>query len=334
MRDKEILSEDIVTNYNTPAKPTSKKFKDLSGLIIGELEVIKLHRLDRKNSHWIVKCSCGRYDVVSATKLRGDSLKCFWCGKNRSKTEEELTKEILNFCLNNNYTFLGIIGDYISVSKTKCRLQCNVDGNVWEPTIQCAVNNKTGCSKCSAVKQSNLLRKPSDQFIKQSKVLFGVDTFDYSKVNYIKSSEKVKITCKKHDYSFEQSPNNHLKGKVSCPLCLAERTTHGGFNKTKQATLYLLEGRDQVTGFTFLKFGITNRPIMDRISHINRKSKYYFKLLKSITGYGEDIYNMELDIKHNFTTGVILKEDMLSGFTETINIECLEEILKYYGEGL
>jgi len=56
----------------------------------------------------------------------------------------------------------------------------------------------------------------NDDFIKKSIDLYG-DTYDYSLVNYKKSNEKVKIICKKHGI-FEQTPNNHLRGR-GCNLC-------------------------------------------------------------------------------------------------------------------
>lgn len=46
------------------------------------------------------------------------------------------------------------------------------------------------------------------------------DKFDYSKVHYIKSSEKIDIICPTHGI-FKQTPNNHLRGQ-GCPKCKYE----------------------------------------------------------------------------------------------------------------
>jgi very-short-patch-repair endonuclease len=59
-------------------------------------------------------------------------------------------------------------------------------------------------------------QKTTEQFIKHAKQVHG-DKYDYSKVNYVKSSIKVIITCKEHCV-FEQRPNDHLRGN-GCPLC-------------------------------------------------------------------------------------------------------------------
>ncbi len=54
------------------------------------------------------------------------------------------------------------------------------------------------------------------EFIQKAKQVH-LDKYDYSKVLYEKSSEKVEIICPEHG-SFYQTPNNHLKGK-RCNIC-------------------------------------------------------------------------------------------------------------------
>lgn len=44
------------------------------------------------------------------------------------------------------------------------------------------------------------------------------DKYDYSLVEYVNNKTKVKIACKIHGI-FEQTPNNHLSKKQSCPKC-------------------------------------------------------------------------------------------------------------------
>lgn len=49
----------------------------------------------------------------------------------------------------------------------------------------------------------------TEEFIKRAKEVHG-DKYDYSFVEYVNSSTKVKIICPKHGI-FEQTPNKHLK---------------------------------------------------------------------------------------------------------------------------
>jgi hypothetical protein len=66
-------------------------------------------------------------------------------------------------------------------------------------------------------------------FIEKAISIHG-NRYDYSFVDYVKSSIKVKIICKKHGVFF-QRPNSHLAGK-NCPKCVKEnRKTKDYFKK-------------------------------------------------------------------------------------------------------
>ena len=60
----------------------------------------------------------------------------------------------------------------------------------------------------------------TEEFIKRAKFVHG-DAYDYTKTNFIKSSEKVCITCPKHG-DFWQLPFNHLRGAI-CKKCDNEK---------------------------------------------------------------------------------------------------------------
>ncbi len=54
------------------------------------------------------------------------------------------------------------------------------------------------------------------EFIKKAREVHG-DKYDYSKVEYVKSKEKVNIICPEHG-EFSQTPQKHLYGQ-GCPQC-------------------------------------------------------------------------------------------------------------------
>lgn len=56
----------------------------------------------------------------------------------------------------------------------------------------------------------------TEEFIKRAREIHG-DTYDYSKVEYKTTRDKITIICPVHG-EFEQSPNNHLRGR-GCPKC-------------------------------------------------------------------------------------------------------------------
>jgi hypothetical protein len=61
------------------------------------------------------------------------------------------------------------------------------------------------------------IRKTQEEFIKQSKKIFG-DVLDYSLVEYRNRRSKVTLVCKIHG-SFQKLPDNHLVFKDGCPEC-------------------------------------------------------------------------------------------------------------------
>ena len=54
-------------------------------------------------------------------------------------------------------------------------------------------------------------------FIKEATAIHG-NKYDYSKIKYVYSDEKLHIICKKHNFEFFKKPNLHLKGS-GCPIC-------------------------------------------------------------------------------------------------------------------
>ena len=64
-------------------------------------------------------------------------------------------------------------------------------------------------------------KRNTEWLIAESKLCFG-DDLDYGAAVYIDAKTKIKFLCKKHDYSFEQTSNNHLNSKHPCKFCLQE----------------------------------------------------------------------------------------------------------------
>lgn len=67
--------------------------------------------------------------------------------------------------------------------------------------------------------------RDTESFIMRAKVIHG-NLYDYGKTVYVKSSQKVVITCPKHG-DFEQSPNNHLSGLCGCKKCVNRQEPMG-----------------------------------------------------------------------------------------------------------
>jgi len=73
-----------------------------------------------------------------------------------------------------------------------------------------------GCPRCKIESVRLFNSDTKESFLNKVKLLES--KYDYSLVEYVSSSTKVKIICPKHGV-FEQTPNNHLFGKQGCPTC-------------------------------------------------------------------------------------------------------------------
>jgi uncharacterized protein YbaR (Trm112 family) len=88
-----------------------------------------------------------------------------------------------------------------------------------------------GCPKCRSDLISKIQRSTSTIFTTQAdKIHKG--KFDYSLVNYKTNNIPVDIICKKHNITFQQTPDNHMSSKFCCPLCCSELKTT---NKNSQS---------------------------------------------------------------------------------------------------
>ena len=130
--------------------------------------------------------------------------------------------------------------EYID-SKTKICIICPKHGEFW----QTPANHLKGCGcpKCSFKKVSDLKLKTTNKFIEDAKNIHG-DKYDYSKVEYKKSKEKVCITCPIHG-DFYQTPQKHLSGQ-GCPKCsVSEREQ----NKPMSYSFFIERSNEQHGNF-------------------------------------------------------------------------------------
>lgn len=83
------------------------------------------------------------------------------------------------------------------------------------------------CPKCGLEERSLKRISNTNAFIEKAKKIHG-EKYDYSKVEYLSSHDKVTIICKKHG-SFDQPPSRHLSNK-GCPKCGIESHPKRPFN--------------------------------------------------------------------------------------------------------
>ena len=101
-------------------------------------------------------------------------------------------------------------------------VDCNTEVKIFCNTCKKFFNQKPsnhikgqGCSYC----ENNKKRKNINNFIEESEKMFGLDIFDYSKVVYVNAKTNIILICKKDNYEFIVTPDNHLNKHSGCPKC-------------------------------------------------------------------------------------------------------------------
>ena len=102
---------------------------------------------------------------------------------------------------------------YVNLT-TKVEIVCSTHGSFWQTP---SGHFKYGCWKCSVEYRADKCRRTKEEFIQQSQSIHG-NTYDYSLVDYVNDSTKVKLICPVHG-EFLISPTNHLYGKQGCRSC-------------------------------------------------------------------------------------------------------------------
>ena len=156
----------------------------------------------------------GEFWQIPNNHLNGSG--CLECGKKNTwdKRGRITTKEFIEKAKK-------IHGDKYDYSKAKyinnitpiCII-CSVHGEFWQTPI----HHLRGCDcpKCSKINGSLKQRLNTNDFIEKAKKVHG-DKYDYSKVKYTTTNEKVCIVCSEHG-KFWQEASSHLRG-CGCPVC-------------------------------------------------------------------------------------------------------------------
>lgn len=220
-------------------------------------------RVDFKNVESVVEIICpehGSFFQRLMTHLNG--FGCHRCG--RQNTAKKLSHTNQRFLEDaqkahgNKYNYSQV--RYIN-ALTNVTIICPDHG----PFNQKPANHirDVGCSKCGHESAAMLKTRSTEDFVQEAKDVHGV-LYDYSKVKYKSSHEKVEIGCLVHG-SFWQSPVNHVRGnKSGCPGCALS-----GFDQTKPGLLYYIAIKTN-NGEHLYKIGITNLSIEQRFPPADR----------------------------------------------------------------
>lgn len=138
---------------------------------------------------------------------------CPKCANNSPSSNDFIEKcKIIH---NNIYNYDKTI---YKTRREKITVTCLIHGDF----IQTADRHITGggCPTCGNLRKGIL--HPLSYYLDQA-IIIHDNKYDYSKIEYVTSKQKVKIICPIHG-EFEQTLQNHVNNKHGCPLCGKETT--------------------------------------------------------------------------------------------------------------
>lgn len=153
---------------------------------------------------------------------------CQKCGSERIHTIKGSKEEFVQkakIVHDNKYTYSNLV--YNGLTK-KGIITCPIHGDFSQ--ILSIHLNGNGCPKCNKFR-----KQTKEDFLNRAKSIHK-NKYDYSKVEYVNSSEKVCIICPEHG-EFWQTPCKHTTSKQGCPKC-------GG--RCKSNTLEFIEKANKV----------------------------------------------------------------------------------------
>lgn len=196
----EYLKEDLIKRFN---KIHQEKY---------DYSLLDDKYLNLDNSIDVI---CPKHDVFTTNisrHLQGNG--CPQCGmenfmQSRIITINEIRERLKNIS-NLQYSL-----DNSNRLSDEILLKCKKCGFEFKRKISSLLLNNN-CPQCVKNKINLQKTKSTETFINEAIGKYG-EEYDYSKVHYVKSNEKVEIICKKHG-SFFITPNSFLQGH-GCPSC-------------------------------------------------------------------------------------------------------------------
>jgi len=305
----------------------------LKGLTFGsrsQLQVVGWSGKCGSSKYYILKCQeCSKDPELFGEgyfrSMKGDLLQGHLpcgCATARRWTKDQYITLCLRKARDVGVGFLGFSGDW-SGKSTRVELECPIHG-AWDTTnINNLLNFGTSCPECKFEMLANIATKPDSELIES---FFNSGSFHPSTL-FSRSKRLTKEGFKSYWY-------------VECPDCGETGESRGAdlqqgkrpcaCSPSRQQTAYVHQVCDENGLVVALKFGIALNP-KRRMVEQTRKSIYNlqeYKIYDFPTVHS--CKKAERECKQNLKCGVLSKDEMGDGYTETAPTNQEQEIIQIF----
>lgn len=253
---------------------------------------------------------------------------CPKCGIERIK--EKAAGTLHNF-LDRATKKHGTTYDYSKVvyttAKSKVTIICSIHGE-FEQTPDTHTRG-SGCPKCDkdvvSKRMTGSRRVTVEDFIKRADMLHD-SKYDYSKVDFKVTKEKVIIGCSMHG-EFSLSVNKHLLGK-ECPKCTMHKRIQNGWSTSaweaagtqsrnfKAYSVYVVKCSSSEE--TFYKIGKTFKQVEKRLQKLSEIG-YTVDVIHVFTGTAEEMSQKEKEMHKENRDNKCIPNKVFCGMQECYN---------------
>jgi hypothetical protein len=105
--------------------------------------------------------------------------------------------------------------------ETPVQIICRKHNSEFQQRPDTHLRGNVGCRDCQKESPSGLRKYTKADFLRKAQEKHG-SKYDYSRVDFKNTHAHVTIVCRKHNRTFEQTPQMHLRGNLGCPACKDE----------------------------------------------------------------------------------------------------------------
>lgn len=248
-------TQEEVDSSSCDWKPSSSKFKDLTGEVNGRLTVLKIFKRITPHTFWFVKCSCGNIQTLTTNQWSQERVCCTACSfKEMGKRTIKPLKERLS-SVKRNHPSLELIDSYDGKVKTQWLWYCPDCNTPYHHRVDHVSQENKTC-RCNPNKFSRWTQSLREGQIKEVCLSRGLRFLGW-KDKYQNSTSRMFLKCPKHPH-YQSSVGNFVTNHASygCPYCAEENR---GNSRKHDNMLIETKGRELFNG----KFSYDNFEYVD-----------------------------------------------------------------------